>query len=60
MSHETKKDKPLSRRDALKTLAGIAGGVTLASLPSKWNTPVVEASTLPKHALQSNINNAAN
>ena len=37
---------PISRRQLLKLLAA-AGTAALSSVPSKWNTPVVEASVLP-------------
>ncbi len=43
----------LSRRDALKTLAAITGAVSLASLPGRWETPLVEAGALPAHAQNS-------
>ena len=49
MPHNEEK-RTLSRRDALKSLAAITGAVTLASLPSKWQTPVVEVGALPVHA----------
>jgi hypothetical protein len=49
MPHNEEK-QTLSRRDALKTLAAITGAVTLASLPSKWQTPVVQVGALPAHA----------
>lgn len=40
----------LSRREALKVLAGVAGGVALSFLPKKWETPVVSLGVLPAHA----------
>ena len=40
----------LTRRDALGTLAAITGAVTLASLPGKWETPLVQVGALPIHA----------
>jgi len=42
--------RPLSRRDALKALAGITGAVAISSLPSKWATPLVDVGALPAHA----------
>jgi len=47
---DNKSSKNLSRRDALKILAAAAGAVTLANLPSKWNTPELTAGVLPAHA----------
>jgi hypothetical protein len=45
------KDKGVfTRRDALKTLAAITGGMTLACLPRSWETPVVQVGALPIHA----------
>lgn len=50
MSH-TSTDKPvLTRRDALKTLAALTGAATLASIPGRWETPVVQVGALPAHA----------
>lgn len=40
----------LSRREALKVLAGVAGGVALSFVPKKWETPVVSLGVLPAHA----------
>ncbi|MCB0197386.1 MAG: hypothetical protein KDJ65_35895 [Anaerolineae bacterium] len=45
--------QPISRREALKSLAAVTGAVTLAVLPSKWETPVIEAGVLPAHAQSS-------
>ena len=42
--------RPLSRRDALKALAGITGAVAISSLPSKWSTPLVDVGALPAFA----------
>ena len=42
--------RPLSRRDALKALAGITGAVAISSLPNKWSTPLVEVGALPAFA----------
>jgi hypothetical protein len=42
--------RPLSRRDALKALAGITGAVALSGLPNKWATPLVEVGALPAFA----------
>ena len=50
MPHLNEEKRTLSRRDALKTLAAITGAVTLASLPSNWQTPVVHVGALPAHA----------
>jgi hypothetical protein len=48
-------EKKISRRDAMKTLGAVVGAAALSSLPSKWNTPVVAASSLPAHAKQSAV-----
>jgi len=42
--------RPLSRRDALKALAGITGAVAISSLPNKWSTPRVDVGALPAFA----------
>jgi len=42
--------RPLSRRDALKALAGITGAVAISSLPNKWSTPLVDVGALPAFA----------
>ena len=42
--------RPLSRRDALKLLAGITGAVAISSLPNKWSTPLVDVGALPAFA----------
>ncbi len=48
-------EKKLSRRDAMKMLGVAVGAATLASLPSKWNTPELAAGVLPAHARQSAV-----
>jgi hypothetical protein len=45
----------LTRRQALKALAALAGGTALAFLPQAWKTPVVSVGTLPAHAQVSGI-----
>jgi len=50
MSEPQKDKQTLSRREALKAIAAATGAVTLASLPKKWETPVVEVGALPAHA----------
>ncbi len=46
-----KEEKPtLSRRDALKTIAAATGATALATLPGKWETPIIEGGMLPAHA----------
>ncbi len=47
---EKNKKTSLTRRDALKTLAVITGAATLASLPARWQTPLVQVGALPAHA----------
>ncbi|HYN89883.1 MAG TPA: twin-arginine translocation signal domain-containing protein [Ardenticatenaceae bacterium] len=48
---ESQNDKgSVSRREALKTVAAITGAATLASLPGKWETPVIEVGALPAFA----------
>ena len=42
--------RPLSRRDALKALAGVTGAVAISSLPNKWSTPLVDVGALPAFA----------
>ena len=45
------KDKGVfTRRAAMKILAAVTGAVTLASLPGKWETPLVQVGALPAHA----------
>ncbi len=53
MSHNQEEKHTLSRREALKTLAAITGAVSLASLPNKWESPLVEVGALPAHAQSS-------
>ena len=47
---EENKRTSLTRRDALKTLVAITGAATLASLPARWQTPLVQVGSLPVHA----------
>ena len=42
--------KVLSRREALKALTAATGALSLAALPNRWQTPIVEVGTLPVHA----------
>jgi hypothetical protein len=49
-SMEAPSNRPLSRREALKALAGITGAAALSSLPGKWTSPVVNVGALPAHA----------
>ena len=42
--------RSMSRRDALKALAGITGAVAISSLPNKWSTPLVNVGALPAFA----------
>ena len=49
---------PLSRREALKTLAAAVGVVGLSTLPEQWHTPLIETGALPAHAATSVINPA--
>jgi hypothetical protein len=53
MSHNQEEKHTLTRREALKTLAAITGAVSLASLPNKWESPLVEVGALPAHAQSS-------
>ncbi len=50
---DTAEKTTLTRRDALKTLAAITGAFSLASLPGRWETPLIEAGALPAHAQNS-------
>ena len=50
MSHTTDEKQTLTRRQAIKTLAAVAGAVTLAGLPNNWEKPIVEVGALPAHA----------
>ena len=56
---EENKKNILTRRDALKTLAAITGAATLASLPGRWQTPVVQVGALPAHAQCSFVSGTA-
>jgi hypothetical protein len=49
-----KPSKEVSRRDAMKILAAVAGAAALANLPSKWSTPELATGVLPAHAQTSN------
>jgi hypothetical protein len=40
----------LSRRDALKALIAAGGATTLATLPDRWEQPIVQAASLPAFA----------
>jgi hypothetical protein len=43
----------LSRREALRALAAAAGAAVLATVPTKWETPLVEIGAIPAHAQSS-------
>lgn len=45
-----KNNPPLSRRDALKTLAAIGGGIVFSTLPKDWETPMIVVGKLPVFA----------
>ena len=45
--------KKISRRDAMKILAVVAGASALASVPSKWTKPGLDIGVLPVHAATS-------
>jgi hypothetical protein len=51
---DNKPSKEISRRDAMKVLAAVAGAAALANLPSKWSTPELATGVLPAHAQTSN------
>ena len=40
----------ISRRDAIKALAAVAGATALANIPSKWTKPSLNVGVLPAHA----------
>ena len=40
----------LSRREALKALAAVTGAAVLATVPTKWETPLIEIGAIPAHA----------
>ncbi|MBI1795078.1 MAG: twin-arginine translocation signal domain-containing protein [Chloroflexi bacterium] len=47
------KNKPsakISRRDAMKVLAVVAGAAALANVPDKWTKPGLDIGVLPAHA----------
>lgn len=46
----TKPSKEISRRDAIKILAAVAGAAALANIPDKWTKPGMEVGVLPAHA----------
>ena len=45
-----KPSKEISRRDAIKILAAVAGATALVNLPDKWTKPGMEVGVLPAHA----------
>ena len=47
---DNKSAQKISRRDALKILAAVAGGAALANIPSKWTKPGLDVGVLPAHA----------
>jgi len=47
---ENNSNSTLSRRDALRLLAATSGAAALSTLPSQWQTPLVEVGTLPAFA----------
>ncbi len=44
------KQRPISRRDAIKVLSAAAGAAVIANLPADWETPIVEMGVLPAYA----------
>ncbi len=50
---DNKSTQKISRRDALKILAAVAGGAALANIPSKWTKPGLDVGVLPAHAATS-------
>lgn len=51
MGESTSNPTPkISRRDAIKLLAALAGSAALANLPSKWSRPELQVGILPVHA----------
>ncbi|NIP27069.1 MAG: hypothetical protein GWN55_02235, partial [Phycisphaerae bacterium] len=52
---DQQKDKSLSRRDALKTLIAASGATALATLPDKWEAPMVKVGALPAFAQASPV-----
>ena len=48
--NDHKNNQPLSRRDALKTIAVAGGGIVFSSLPKDWEPPVIVAGKLPAFA----------
>lgn len=51
---ENKTLKEITRRDAIKVLAAVAGAAALANIPDKWTKPGMEVGVLPAHAQTSN------
>ena len=49
----------LSRRRALKVLAGLTGGVALTNIPGRWSTPQIDVGVLPAFAQCSESDDAA-
>jgi len=47
---DNKTPQQISRRDALKILAGVASATALATIPDKWTKPGMEVGVLPAHA----------
>ncbi len=47
---DNKPSKEISRRDAMKILAAVAGAAALANIPGKWTKPGLEVGVLPAHA----------
>jgi len=45
-----KPSKEISRRDAIKIFAAVAGATALVNLPDKWTKPGMEVGVLPAHA----------
>lgn len=48
-------ESSLTRREALKLLLALTGGTALTTLPTKWETPVIELGHLPAHAQVSTV-----
>ena len=47
--------KDLSRRDAIKVIGAAAGAVGIAAVPDAWETPAIEAASLPVAAAASPV-----
>lgn len=52
---DNKPSKEISRRDAMKILAAVAGAAALANIPDKWSKPGMGFGVLPAHAQTSTV-----